>query len=151
MACRHLNQADENSPHWRYGFLSLPKELREAMADVYDEMWLSLSADATFDLLVLQGPPWSTGQGKTAVWASFPQHIPFSSASEATLFSRHGSFAKSLYKVKKIQQQTSTRSCNDDDSVEVVRMYNYSQLLSCLLYTSPSPRDLSTSRMPSSA
>ena len=27
----------------------------------------------------------------------------------------------------------------------------YKQLLACLLYTSPSPRDLSTSRMPSSA
>ena len=27
----------------------------------------------------------------------------------------------------------------------------YDEVLSCLLYTSPSPRDLSTSRMPSSA
>ena len=27
----------------------------------------------------------------------------------------------------------------------------YQQIISCLLYTSPSPRDLSTSRMPSSA
>ena len=30
-------------------------------------------------------------------------------------------------------------------------MQNIQQLISCLLYTSPSPRDLSTSRMPSSA
>ena len=29
--------------------------------------------------------------------------------------------------------------------------YTAAQFLSCLLYTSPSPRDLSTSRMPSSA
>ena len=29
--------------------------------------------------------------------------------------------------------------------------YGFSELWSCLLYTSPSPRDLSTSRMPSSA
>ena len=29
--------------------------------------------------------------------------------------------------------------------------YSYEELESCLLYTSPSPRDLSTSRMPSSA
>ena len=39
-------------------------------------------------------------------------------------------------------------------SVDVVRLYSADpeQLLnSCLLYTSPSPRDLSTSRMPSSA
>ena len=28
---------------------------------------------------------------------------------------------------------------------------DYADLISCLLYTSPSPRDLSTSRMPSSA
>ena len=28
---------------------------------------------------------------------------------------------------------------------------NYIKIISCLLYTSPSPRDLSTSRMPSSA
>ena len=28
---------------------------------------------------------------------------------------------------------------------------NWTSLMSCLLYTSPSPRDLSTSRMPSSA
>ena len=30
-------------------------------------------------------------------------------------------------------------------------LYNTIELLFCLLYTSPSPRDLSTSRMPSSA
>ena len=30
-------------------------------------------------------------------------------------------------------------------------MYTYMPTKSCLLYTSPSPRDLSTSRMPSSA
>ena len=29
--------------------------------------------------------------------------------------------------------------------------YSYGKLFTCLLYTSPSPRDLSTSRMPSSA
>ena len=28
---------------------------------------------------------------------------------------------------------------------------NFGEMVSCLLYTSPSPRDLSTSRMPSSA
>ena len=35
-----------------------------------------------------------------------------------------------------------------DDKVQVIKTYEY---LICLLYTSPSPRDLSTSRMPSSA
>ena len=35
---------------------------------------------------------------------------------------------------------------NDSDMAEIDELYN-----NCLLYTSPSPRDLSTSRMPSSA
>ena len=40
--------------------------------------------------------------------------------------------------------------CDKDD---LDRDYEYTRghLYSCLLYTSPSPRDLSTSRMPSSA
>ena len=36
------------------------------------------------------------------------------------------------------------------DGVEVP-LFNYDLDYACLLYTSPSPRDLSTSRMPSSA
>ena len=40
----------------------------------------------------------------------------------------------------------------DDDTISLIRGHNYPDpLISCLLYTSPSPRDLSTSRMPSSA
>ena len=44
----------------------------------------------------------------------------------------------------------------DDFSVEIgdrytVRIDGSDRYYSCLLYTSPSPRDLSTSRMPSSA
>ena len=35
--------------------------------------------------------------------------------------------------------------------ISFVEEFNNYLLLSCLLYTSPSPRDLSTSRMPSSA
>ena len=37
---------------------------------------------------------------------------------------------------------------NDDEQLEVIKI---SRNRICLLYTSPSPRDLSTSRMPSSA
>ena len=40
---------------------------------------------------------------------------------------------------------------NTPYSLEVVNHKNKKQLYTCLLYTSPSPRDLSTSRMPSSA
>eukprot|EP00831_Metopus_contortus_P026883 TRINITY_DN22752_c0_g1_i1.p1 TRINITY_DN22752_c0_g1~~TRINITY_DN22752_c0_g1_i1.p1 ORF type:complete len:159 (-),score=28.64 TRINITY_DN22752_c0_g1_i1:57-509(-) len=32
-----------------------------------------------------------------------------------------------------------------------IKFHDYSKVIDCLLYTSPSPRDLSTSRMPSSA
>ena len=34
---------------------------------------------------------------------------------------------------------------------EILVLQNSAEILGCLLYTSPSPRDLSTSRMPSSA
>ena len=37
------------------------------------------------------------------------------------------------------------------DYIKGLILQNKSQLTICLLYTSPSPRDLSTSRMPSSA
>ena len=43
---------------------------------------------------------------------------------------------------------------NDNEASSVqnaLTQKGYDVLLSCLLYTSPSPRDLSTSRMPSSA
>ena len=44
---------------------------------------------------------------------------------------------------------------NDGSTIKnvqaVVDYENYDESLICLLYTSPSPRDLSTSRMPSSA
>ena len=39
----------------------------------------------------------------------------------------------------------------DMSSIKPKIAIKYGQLLNCLLYTSPSPRDLSTSRMPSSA
>ena len=40
---------------------------------------------------------------------------------------------------------------NQGNSWYDLNVYEYSPSYSCLLYTSPSPRDLSTSRMPSSA
>ena len=39
----------------------------------------------------------------------------------------------------------------DEDRINLLRDKMAYQLIPCLLYTSPSPRDLSTSRMPSSA
>ena len=41
---------------------------------------------------------------------------------------------------------------SDDEQLKMLQHVGYSSLEDfCLLYTSPSPRDLSTSRMPSSA
>ena len=39
----------------------------------------------------------------------------------------------------------------DHDKVTISNLHRQVMFTSCLLYTSPSPRDLSTSRMPSSA
>ena len=39
----------------------------------------------------------------------------------------------------------------DKDARDQYEIRTYKRLMDCLLYTSPSPRDLSTSRMPSSA
>ena len=38
-----------------------------------------------------------------------------------------------------------------DNLVKRMKQSGVTDIISCLLYTSPSPRDLSTSRMPSSA
>ena len=42
-------------------------------------------------------------------------------------------------------------SCNDFLQVNATNQKEMDRSFTCLLYTSPSPRDLSTSRMPSSA
>ena len=62
-------------------------------------------------------------------------------------------------KTSKINHDGSLLFSNIENSYEVVRYHSLiidtntlpEQLKVCLLYTSPSPRDLSTSRMPSSA
>ena len=63
-----------------------------------------------------------------------------------------GAFAqvemKSLNKNTKLNERFRSSETVEKASLEEMT-FNY--LYSCLLYTSPSPRDLSTSRMPSSA
>ena len=51
---------------------------------------------------------------------------------------------------KKWQSPLGTRKYNKDAFI-VIKNQSRRDLTNCLLYTSPSPRDLSTSRMPSSA
>ena len=54
---------------------------------------------------------------------------------------------------KKIEEILSNYSLGKLDSFKGIEegIENTNYFLSCLLYTSPSPRDLSTARMPSSA
>ena len=52
-------------------------------------------------------------------------------------------FADQLISARQVPQLRWVQAANDPDAP--------SKVLPCLLYTSPSPRDLSTSRMPSSA
>ena len=62
----------------------------------------------------------------------------------------YGSYARSL--LMPILAELSNRTtANDKSTLPELNLESNPRLLSCLLYTSPSPRDLSTSRMPSSA
>ena len=57
------------------------------------------------------------------------------------------------HNVKNIEdhRDIQNRIIQETDALRVPVFFSEGQLISCLLYTSPSPRDLSTSRMPSSA
>ena len=62
---------------------------------------------------------------------------------------------RSMDRKKEIQESLS-ELIKDDQTLEFCELdlmhdKGWDQAVSCLLYTSPSPRDLSTSRMPSSA
>ena len=50
-----------------------------------------------------------------------------------------------------VPAQVDTNTVADQSPVLTGSVQTHTQVGSCLLYTSPSPRDLSTSRMPSSA
>ena len=59
-------------------------------------------------------------------------------------FNRYNVQLASLFSVK-------TGGCEENCSYCSQSIYSASEIKSCLLYTSPSPRDMWTSRMPSSA
>ena len=73
----------------------------------------------------------------------------------------HGYFSKAFQsKLKEVQEQLKefeqltaqhTQTLADLETKQQKQSKQQAQLETCLLYTSPSPRDLSTSRMPSSA
>ena len=56
---------------------------------------------------------------------------------------KHPIYGKYIRRSTKLHAHDEENKCNIGDLVTIVEC--------CLLYTSPSPRDLSTSRMPSSA
>eukprot|EP00831_Metopus_contortus_P019662 TRINITY_DN18552_c0_g1_i5.p1 TRINITY_DN18552_c0_g1~~TRINITY_DN18552_c0_g1_i5.p1 ORF type:complete len:118 (+),score=25.69 TRINITY_DN18552_c0_g1_i5:158-511(+) len=60
---------------------------------------------------------------------------------------------KELFSLKNAQGISGIDSITDPELREIIlsKINQFSFIYSCLLYTSPSPRDLSTSRMPSSA
>ena len=60
--------------------------------------------------------------------------------------------SKKILKNQEIHSEKIKLDLEDDDFEKIIQNFLFSNsLFSCLLYTSPSPRDLSTSRMPSSA
>ena len=65
----------------------------------------------------------------------------------------HGRFVRgSVSKVRRVLDQIRGRSYRDAlIMLEFMPYRSTGPITNCLLYTSPSPRDLSTSRMPSSA
>ena len=61
-------------------------------------------------------------------------------------------FYRSLYTLRESSgEQTITLEIHERAATNPEIMSRLKDILNCLLYTSPSPRDLSTSRMPSSA
>ena len=98
------------------------------------------------------------GLGSISTWKEFPKQISNTILNPILLYSRHGYGSSSFIK------QRFCSSYMHDEALKVlpalisclklkrVILYGHSDGASiCLLYTSPSPRDLSTSRMPSSA
>ena len=82
------------------------------------------------------------GGGDSALdWSIFLADI----AAEVTLIHRRNEFRGALDSVEKVQELKNSGKINLITPAEVLA------LKGCLLYTSTSPRDLSTSRMPSSA
>ena len=57
----------------------------------------------------------------------------------------------SAYAARLTMNRDAIRDLAADELDLTTSRYRYAESLDCLLYTSPSPRDLSTSRMPSSA
>ena len=97
---------------------------------------LNAETISRFDPTVLPIPDNGVYHGVSTIFHDTPKRFTFANRLEAI-----ADFEQSVY-------ETNTNSKH----VKLDRQfYRWDNFLSCLLYTSPSPRDLSTSRMPSSA
>ena len=64
---------------------------------------------------------------------------------------KHPMYGKFVLKTKKYVAHDEKNDCNIGDRVKIMETRPLSRSKCCLLYTSPSPRDRTRSRMPSSA
>ena len=81
------------------------------------------------------------------------QHVEIRNADDEQLLeiSRHWQLSLTLIEMQTIKQHYQELGREPTDAELETVAQTWSEHCSCLLYTSPSPRDLSTSRMPSSA
>ena len=123
------------SSHWRFGFVSMPYLLRDQMNDVYPDMWLSSSGTATFDLLVLDGPPYKLSNTTDGIWASFPIGVPFGDNTDENVFTAEPTMLSTcLYKKGDPSVVARAGASDDEDSVTPLEeVYSYSRLFTTYL------------------
>ena len=137
----HFQQVEDKkgnhlqSSHWRFGFVSIPCDIRDQMEESYPNMWLSSSGTATFDLLVLDGPPYRLSKRNDDVWASFPIGVPFGENIEGNVFTAQPTMLSTcLYKRGDLKVFLKATSEDDDSSVTPLQeVYSYSRLLTTYL------------------
>ena len=88
-----------------------------------------------------------------AEWKQLKAGLPTIAVRDMTIQKREndlvlGTFGRGFYV---LDDYTALRDITTKQDIDEARLFAVRNALICLLYTSPSPRDLSTSRMPSSA
>ena len=90
----------------------------------------------------------SSGNWNKQVQSNLLQLIDGKTAISGVTFIFAGAFAETL---QNEQKKDASAAIGFSRKKEVEKEKDWDEIITCLLYTSPSPRDLSTSRMPSSA
>ena len=86
---------------------------------------------------------------KSVTGSEVAEKISKSLAKQALVMSVNGEL-KDLYSTIDKDSSIKIFTAKDPEGLEVIR-HDTAHIMACLLYTSPSPRDISGSRMPSSA